>query len=465
MTDNPPLDAYKNWTPAAQQKALDRLRETRNERWRPFYCPVPTCDGHPHGDWTWEHARSDQRPPADPDWLVWLMLSGRGSGKTRGGSEWTHRMTEKVPRIALIAPTGADVRDTMVEGESGLLTIAPPGKRPHWEPSKRRLTWPNGAIGTTFSAEEPDRLRGPEHGAAWCDESAFWPLVQETWDNLLFGLRLGARPRITVTTTPKPRQWLKDLIANPRTRLSRASTYDNLANLSPVFAEQVIARYEGTRLGRQELHAEILTDVEGALWTWDLIERARVAAAPEMTRIVVGVDPAGSKKKSADETGIVVVGRGDDGDLYVLDDRSGHYSPHGWASAANAAYSDWSADAIVAEKNFGGEMVEHTLRSSGYRDARIIVKQTRRGKALRAEPVVGLYEKDEGHVHHVGTFIDLETQQTEWQPYEDKDSPDRVDALVYAATDLMRGAEPASISTPKGRIGNERLRLLPGGAA
>lgn len=441
--------AYEHWTAPAQEKALAALRaQMGNRPWRPFWCPNPTCPGTPHDDWTWNHARPDQRPPTDADWFVWLMKSGRGAGKTRTGSEYIHRLVEVVPRVALVGPTGADVRDIMLEGESGLLTIAKPGHRPLHEPSKRRLTWPNGAVATLFSAEEPDRLRGPEHYAAWCDEPAHWPLVQDAWDNLLFGMRLGRRPRIVVTTTPKPRPWLKDLIKRADTRMTAASTYANLENLSPVFRETVISKYEGTRLGRQELNAEVLEDVEGALWTWDLIERARVAGAPTLRRIIVGVDPAGSKKKSADETGIVVVGIDADGEMYVLDDRSGHYSPHGWATATNAAYEDWSADAIVAEKNFGGEMVEHTLRTSGYRDARILVKQTRRSKMLRAEPLVGRYEKDSGHVHHVGAFVNLETQMTEWQPYEDDDSPDRVDALVYAATELMRGALPAAVSNP-----------------
>ena len=460
MTTDP--HSYRQWTAQSQERALAVLQQQMGSReWRPFWCPDATCPGTPHGDWAWNHARPDQRPPTDPDWFVWLMKSGRGAGKTRTGSEWIHRVVDVVPRVGLVAPTGADARDIMLEGESGLLTIAKPGHRPLYEPSKRRLTWPNGAVGTLFSAEEPDRLRGPEHYAAWCDEPAHWPLVQEAWDNLLFGMRLGPRPRIVVTTTPKPRPWLKDLMTRPDTRMSQASTYENLSNLSPVFRQAVIGKYEGTRLGRQELLAEVLDDVEGALWNWGLIERSRVAGSPSLVRIVVGVDPAGSKKKSADETGIVVVGIGDDGDLYVLDDRSGHYSPHGWATAANSAYDDWSADALVAEKNFGGEMVEHTLRSSGYRDARIVVKQTRRGKALRAEPVVGKYEQDK--VHHVGAFGDLETQMTEWQPYESGDSPDRVDALVYAATDLMRGSTPASVSTPATL--RDRLRVIEGGAA
>lgn len=443
------LTQYKTWTPQTQEKALAALRDQMGTRtWRPFYCQKPECDGNPHDDWDWQHARADQRPPTDLEWLTWLMMGGRGAGKTRAGSEWVHRMVEKVGRIGLIGSTGPDVREVMLEGESGLLTTAKPGHRPFYEPSKRRLTWPNGAVGSIYSAEEPDRLRGPEHYAVWADEPAHWPLVQDAWDNMMFGLRLGTHPRICVTTTPKPRPWLKNLIADNRTRLARTSTYANLVNLSPVFAERIIERYEGTRLGRQELHAEILDDVEGALWSWDLIERARVAAAPDLVRIIVGVDPAGSKNKNSDETGIVVVGADSDGDLYVLDDRSGRYSPHGWAQATNAAYEQWAADAVVAEKNFGGDMVLHTLQSSGYRDARVIVRTARRAKALRAEPLVGRYEKDEGHVHHVGTFPDLETQMTEWQPYESSDSPDRVDALVYAGTELMRGRGAAQIATP-----------------
>ncbi len=456
--------AYRQWTGPAQERALQALRDQMGAReWRPFWCPDEKCDGQPHEQWTWNHARSDQRPPKGKDWLVWLLMSGRGAGKTRTGSEWLHRMVQVVPRVGVVGPTSSDVRDIMLEGESGILTIAKPGHRPLYEPSKRRLTWPNGAVAQLFSAEEPDRLRGPEHYAIWCDEPAHWPLVQDCWDNMMFGLRLGPAPKVCVTTTPKPRPWLKDLLSASTTRLSRASTYANLSNLAPPFREMILSRYEGTRLGRQELLAEMLEDVEGALWSWDLIERARVSGAPDCVRIIVGVDPAGSKKKSADETGIVVVGMDADGDMYVLDDKSGHYSPHGWASAANAAYDTWSADAIIAEKNFGGEMVEHTLRTSGYRDARVLVRQTRRGKALRAEPLVGRYEKDEGHVHHVGAFIDLETQMCEWRPYEDADSPDRVDALVYAATELMRGSQPATVASPTSL--RERLRLVQGGAA
>lgn len=453
---------FLRWSPATQEKVRALLQDATDTPWAPFYCTKEGCDGSPHDTFVAPHARPDQRPPAG-DWLTWLLMGGRGAGKTRTGSEWTHKAVRKYPRGALIAPTGADARDIMLEGESGLLTVAHPEFRPTYEPSKRRVTWPNGAICTVFSAEEPDRLRGPNHYFAWADEPAHWPQAQMVWDNLLFGLRLGRRPRIVATTTPRPTPWMKALLADPQTVLSRASTYDNINNLSPAFRQAVLDRYEGTRLGRQEIHAEVLEDVEGALWSWDLIERARVLAAPVLARIVVGVDPAGSKKKQADETGIVVVGADEAGDLYVLDDRSGHYSPHGWASMVNAVYEEYSADAIVAEKNFGGEMVEHTLRTSGYTDARILVRQTRRSKALRAEPLVGRYEKDDGHVHHVGALPDLETQMTEWRPYEDSDSPDRVDALVYSATELLRGSTPAAVASPTSL--RERLRVIPGGAA
>jgi phage terminase large subunit-like protein len=427
----------------------------QNDRWRPFYCYKNDCDGKPHDEFEWNHARADQRPPSDPDWVVWLLMSGRGAGKTRSGTEWVHRAVKKLPRIALVAATGADARDVMLEGESGILTIAPPGWRPIYEPSKRRLTWPNGAVATVYSGEEPDRLRGPEHYAAWLDEAAFYPLVQDVWDNLMFGLRLGEKPRVIVTTTPKPRPWLKALLADPRTRLSRSSTYANLDNLSPVFAERVIAKYEGTRLGRQELYAEILEDVEGALWSVNLIASARTEEPPDLDRIVVAVDPAGSSNKGSDETGILVVGmqRAERDHLYVLDDLSGTYSPNDWANKTMQAVRKWNADCIVAETNFGGDMVTETLRNVDNR-VRIKTVRAKKAKKLRAEPVVGLYEQ--GRVHHVGEFVDLETQMTEWVPF-DGDSPDRVDALVYACLELADRAGPASIASP--------LRLVSGGMA
>jgi len=454
VTDFDP-DAFKRWTPSAQEKALTMLRERSNEKWRPFYCPIADCNGLPHDKWLWNHARADQRPPTDPDWVTWLLKSGRGSGKTRTGTEVTHRMSQKVPRIGLIGATGADIRDIMLEGESGLLKVHPPGQKPDYEPSKRRLTWPNGCVATLFSAEEPDRLRGPEHYYVWADEPAHWPLVQQAWDNMTFGLRLGDHPRVVATTTPKPRPWLKELMKEETTRMSVASTYDNLPNLSPVFAEKIIKKYEGTRIGRQELHAELLEDVEGALWSWEMLESSRVAEVSDLERIVVSIDPAGSIRKGADETGIVVVGwAGTEG--YVLADRSGHYSPVGWASAAMAAYEEFTCDALVVETNYGGDMVTATLRSIDAHP-RIIRVQSRRGKALRAEPIVSMYEQ--GRIHHVGMHPDLETQMTEWVPYEDRESPDRVDALVHGLTELAKGRVPASIANPA------RFRLVQGGAA
>lgn len=439
------IEAYKTWTPAAQAKALEKLRRSQNENWRPFYCQNPVCNGKPHEDWTWNHARKDQRPPKG-DWLTWLMLSGRGSGKTRSGAEWVHRMTEKYPRCALIAPTGPDARDTMIEGQSGILAIAAPANRPVWEPSKRRLTWPNGAMALVFSAEEPDRLRGPEHYFAWVDEACFYPLVEDVWDNLLFGLRLGPRPKVCVTTTPKPRKWLKNLIADESTVVSKASTYDNLENLSPLFAEKIVRKYEGTRLGRQELQAEIIDDVVGALWSWSMIEDARITNVPtEFDRVVVGVDPSGSSSANSDETGIVVCGSIGD-DFYVLDDRSGKYSPHGWAMATLNAYEDYSADAVVVETNFGGDMVKETLRASGLR-AHLITVNAKRNKALRAEPIVGLYEQS--RVHHVRNFIELEMQMCEYVPYDKRSkSPDRLDALVYSLIQLNHAGGVASVASP-----------------
>lgn len=447
------LDAFRTWTPAAQERALAKLRSVQDNEWRPFYCGNPDCEGNPHPalqegepEWDWQHARADQRPPTDHDWFAWAITSGRGAGKTRTGAELTHQISDVVPRIAIMGATGADVRDIMVEGESGIMTVARPNNRPTYIPSKRRIVWPNGCIATTFSAEEPDRLRGPEHGYAWLDEPVHWALIQECWDNLLFGLRIGKRPRVLVTTTPKPRPWLKALLADPRTRHTVTSTYANLANLAPTFAEQIIARYEGTRLGLQELHGQILEDVEGALWTPDMIETDRVAAAPALERTLIGVDPAGSTRTAADLTGIVVAGRDREKEIYALDDLSGRYTPHAWARIVIDAYDKHEADAVVVERNFGADMVAHTLRTAGF-DGRIIEVHARKGKELRAEPLVGYYEQHK--VHHVGYLTDLEQQMCEWVPYDRlAKSPDRLDGLVYATVPLLETFAHAQIASP-----------------
>ena len=325
----------------------------------------------------------------------------------------------------------------MVEGESGLLAIAPPWDRPDYEPSKRRLTWENGAIATTYSADEPERLRGPQHDLAWCDELAAWR-YPEAWDMLMFGLRLGDDPRAVVTTTPRPSRLIKALVADPRVVVTRGTTYENAENLAPAFLEQIIRRYEGTRLGRQELDAEILEDVPGALWSRLEIEAARVSVLPELTRVVVAIDPAAGSGEHADETGIVVAGRDAVGQGYLLADLSGHYTPPEWARAAIAAYRAHAADRIVAEVNNGGDMVEATLRVV---DASVPFSAVHasRGKVARAEPVAALYEQ--GRVRHLGAFPVLEDQMCAFAHDFDRAaagySPDRVDALVWALTELL----------------------------
>ena len=332
---HPDLDAFRQWKPESQARALELLREHEHSSWKPFYCPRIDCDGKPHDTWTWPHARADQRPPRwEDDWLTLLLSGGRGSGKTRAGAEITHRVACRVPRIALVAATGPDLRDTMVEGISGILATAPPGQKPLWEPSKKKLTWPNGCIAQGFSAEEPDRLRGPESAFAWADEPAHFPLAQQVWDNMLFGLRIKEgltgqpiRPKVVATSTPKPTRFVKDLIADSSTITHRVSTYANLDNLADTFKAVILDRYEGTRLGRQELHGEVLQDVEGALWSWDMF--SWIEEAPPLVRIVVGVDPAGTANPKSDETGSVTVGIDARKNLYVLDDSSGRYSPEG----------------------------------------------------------------------------------------------------------------------------------------
>ena len=456
------LDGFRNWKPEAQARALELLREYEASKWRPFYCSVPHCDGKPHPGWEWPHARADQRPPPwGSDWLTLLLSGGRGSGKTRAGAEVTHRVAERVPRIALVAATGPDLRDTMVEGLSGILATAPPGKKPLWEPSKKKLTWPNGCIAQGFSAEEPDRLRGPQSAFAWADEPAHFPLAQQVWDNMLFGLRVKEglngrpiRPKVVATSTPKPTRFVKDLIANPSTVTHRVSTYANLDNLADTFKAVILDRYEGTRLGRQELHGEVLEDVEGALWGWDMFQW--VDEAPPLTRVVVGVDPAGTANPKSDETGIITVGIDQAKNLYVLDDSSGRYSPEGWGSRTNSVYEEFAADVIVPEKNYGQDMVRYVLENAGYGGAAIRGVTSRRGKAIRAEPIVALYEK--GRVFHVGARGDLallEEELTTWVPGEG-DSPNRLDALVHAATALARQAMPAQVADPNTLLAGRR---------
>lgn len=386
-----------------------------------------------HAPW---NARDKQLLP-DGDWSLWLILCGRGWGKNRTLSEGVRTLVEsgEYGRLGLIARTAADVRDTMVEGESGILAAFPSPRRPHYEPSKRRITFENGAIATTYSADEPDRLRGPQHDAIAADEIASWRYI-DTWDMAMLGLRLGKRPIAIALTTPRPIPLLKRLMADPRTHLTRGTTYENLNNLAPTFRAQIMSQYEGTRLGRQELEGEILDDMPGALWTRATLEAGRKTKTPPLIRKVVAVDPAISSGEESNETGIVVAGIGGDGKGYVLDDVTIKATPDGWAKQAISAYHRWEADRIVYEENQGGDMVAHTLRTV---EANIPLKAVHasKGKQARAEPVAALYEQDK--VHHVGMFGELEDQLCSWVPGDT--SPDRLDALVWAFTDLMLGAQ------------------------
>lgn len=387
-------------------------------------------------------ARPSQLPP-NGNWRVWLVLAGRGFGKTRTGAEMirARAVARTARRFALVAPTAGDARDVMVEGESGILAISPPWERPRYEPSKRRLTWPNGAVATLFSADEPERLRGPQHDAAWCDEVASWR-YPEAWDMLMFGLRLGTDPRVVVTTTPRPTMLLRELVADPSVVVTRGTTYENSVNLAQGFLEQIIRRYQGTRLGRQELEAELLEDMPGALWNRGIIEGSRVRAAPSLIRVVVAIDPAVTATADADETGIIVAGKDGRGHGWVLADSSGRYHPTEWARTAISAYRAHSADRIVAEVNNGGDMVEATLRMIEP-DVPFTAVRASRGKVTRAEPIAALYEQ--GRVHHLGAFPELEDQMCAFvadtrgsiRVASNACSPDRVDALVWALTDLL----------------------------
>jgi phage terminase large subunit-like protein len=371
---------------------------------------------------------------------VWLQRAGRGAGKTRSGAEWVRDAVERrgLRRIALVGQTKADVRDTMIEiGDSSLLSCCPPWFRPTYEVSKRRVTWPNGAIAVAYSGDEPDQLRGPQHDAAWVDELAKMKYPQETWDNLQLGLRLGAHPQCVVTTTPRPIEILKSIIGDPDTVETRVSTYANRANLAPKFLAYIERKYAGTRLGRQELDGELLDDVLGALWTRGLIDRYRVKAVSRDTfvRVAVAIDPAVTSGEDADETGIVAVGLAEDGHAYVLEDRTLRGKPAEWAGAALGLAADWSADVIVAEANQGGEMVAHTIWTAAPY-APVTLVHASRGKRTRAEPISMLYEQ--GRVHHVGMLAALEDEMCTWVPGDDAlRSPDRMDALVWALSKLF----------------------------
>jgi phage terminase large subunit-like protein len=414
---------------------------------------------------TWElWARPNQ---LEPDrvldngelWTTWLILAGRGFGKTRCGAEtiikWVKEGTCR--HIALIAQDSADARDVMVEGESGIIACSPRDFMPKYEPSKRRLTWPNGAKATLFSAEDFDSLRGPQFDGAWCDELCKWRYAREAWDNLQFGLRLGEHPRQIVTTTPRPMKLLKEIILRSDTAITKGSTMENLANLAPPFRKAVIEKYEGTRIGRQELNAELLDDTPGALWNRSALDELRITPVDSMTpvrlpdfvRVIVAVDPQKEAGEAAAETGIMVVGKTAEGKGYLLEDLSVNGTPEEWGRAAVRAYDDWAADKIVYEANQGGEMVASVLRNAAKslkedkerQEDFIPLKAVHasRGKHVRAEPISQLYEQKK--IHHVGFFPELEDQLCEYTPEGNMGySPDRMDALVWGFTELMIGS-------------------------
>lgn len=407
-------------------------------------------------------ARGEQFPPGGKEWFVWFIKSGRGWGKTRTGAEFVRdRVAKGARKIAIVGQTKADVRDTMIEvGDSALLKVCPPWDRPLYEPSKRRLIWKNGAIGMIYSGDEPNQLRGPQHDTAWVDELAKFKYPQDTWDNLEMGMRLTESPQVCLTTTPRPIPIIKELLKDPTTVTVSGKTFDNEANLPEIYLRRIKRKYSGTRLGRQEIDGEVLEDNPRALWHLSKIDEYRVQAAPTLIRVVVAIDPAVSTGPDSCDTGIVAAGLGSDGHGYVLSDKSLMATPKAWAAEAVGMYYALKADRVVAEVNNGGDMVESTVRMY---DEEVSYKAVHasRGKAIRAEPVSALYEQ--GRVHHVGCFPELEDQMCNWVP-GDSTKNDRMDALVWALTELMvTDSEEATASEVKAAI--KRFRKSPNSVA
>ena len=393
------------------------------------------------------HQRPPRLAPNGAPWLTWLLIGGRGAGKTRAGAEWIRAQALGLPpfadvpvsRIALVGETEHDVREVMIEGVSGLLAVHARHERPQWMPSRRRLEWRNGAVAQAFSADDPASLRGPQFGCAWSDEMAKWRYAEAAFDMLQFGLRLGPQPRQLITTTPRPTALLKRLMCDPTSVTTRAPTAANAMNLAPTFLQSVMGRYAGTRLGRQELDGEIVEDRPDALWSRALLEDCRVAEAPALQRIVVAVDPPVSSGKRADSCGIVAAGITADGIVHVIADATvSSVTPAAWAMQAIALWRRLEADALVVEINQGGEMVRAVINEV---DAAVPVTPVRasRGKWLRAEPVATLYEQ--GRVKHAGSFPALEDEMCDFASsgLSSGRSPDRVDALVWAVSSLALG--------------------------
>jgi len=448
------------------ESVLEQVVAERESGKVPWRCLRPGCDGQPHPGRMGRHARADQVEPDGDDWDNWLCLAGRGWGKTRTGAEWAIEQARHhgdKSRGALVGRTAADVRDTMIEGESGILAVAPATFRPVYNPSKRLLTYPNGAMQYAYASAEPEALRGPQHHYAWADELAAWKYLQYTWDMLKMGLRLGTHPRVVVTTTPRPLPLVKELVKSDRARISKGTTYDNLDNLAETFKRTVLDKYEGTTLGRQELNAEILEDLPGALVARQLIEQGRVDYddMPELVAIAVAMDPAGTG--TGDETGLMAAGYGVDGHHYVLEDASRQATPDVACRAAYALMERHGASVIVVEDNGGKDWIELGLKRvwqdmhpNDTTPAPIRRVNASQGKKLRAQPVAMLYEQHK--VHHVGVFAELEDQLTTWIPEEDPQSPDRLDALVHVIVHHSRRellatkvAKPSELSRRPGR--------------
>ena len=394
-------------------------------------------------DWKF-WARKNQITPADP-WITWLIMAGRGFGKTRTGAEAIRQwVDEGYRRFAIMAKTPGEARDVMIMGESGLLAVSPSWEMPYYEPSKRLISWPNGAIANIYSGENFEQSRGGQSEKAWIDELAKYRYPQEALDNIMFGLRLGDNPQIVITTTPKPIKTIKDLIKDPDCIVTRGSTYENLGNLAPAFIKLVIKKYEGTRLGRQELFAEVLDDNPNALWRRADIDCSRVNVAPDLQRVVVAIDPAVTVGDESDDTGIVVAGIDQTGHGYILEDATGQYSPDQWGRLAVELFHKYRADRIIGEANNGRDMIEFVIRTV---NPNVPYKKVwaSRGKMIRAEPISGLYEQ--GKIHHVGSFSDLEDQMCEWQPGDP--SPNNLDAMVWALTNLFIRTivEPVTVRT------------------
>lgn len=422
-------------------------------------------------------ARPNQLPP-EGLWNTWLVMAGRGFGKTRIGSEWVRELAHKYPgcRIALVAETAADARDVMIKGDSGLLACDPDLSEDSWSPTNRCLTWPNGSKAFTYNGTTPDQLRGPQHHFAWVDELAKFEYMQDAWDQLQFGLRLGRHPQCLVTTTPRPLPLIKKLVEDEDTRVTYGSTLDNKANLAASTVKQLYDRYGGTRLGRQELEGEILGDIPGALWTRASIDDSRIKEAPkDLEKVYVAVDPAASSEERSDENGIVVVALARDNDGYargyVLEDASLRGSPEEWSRKAVELYRKWNADKIIAEKNNGGEMVLSVLKSAD-RSVPVKLVHASRGKIIRAEPISALYEQ--GRVHHVGSkFNELEDQMCAFSVDQLRNSstgsPDRVDALVWGLSELFDKIAGRRMSTPsrdtQGVSSNVQRDYVPSGVS